>query len=324
MTTSIAVTATAAATDLARAPKSRETKSSSPASVPTQEAVSSSPDTDCNPPATRPPTVDRRFDTMVEKLRPPAVAILLPTVTFLIVLGAWLIVQQEFAPDLPSPAATFQHGVEMLSDPFYDYGPNDKGVGYQLLYSIGRVLMGFGIAVLVAIPIGILMGLSRTFDQAWQPLIQILRPVSPLAWLPIGLLLFKAVDPSAIFVIFITSIWPTLLNTAAGVRAIPQDYMNVARVLRLSRTELLFKVVLPAIRPYVITGMKLSLGIAWMVIVAAEMLTGGVGIGFYIWDEWNNLKVESIIVAILLIGLVGIAFDLIMTLIQNRFDYERK
>lgn len=324
MTTSIAVNATAAATDLARAPKSRETRSSSPASVPTQEAVSSSPDTDRNPSVTQPPTVDRRFDTMVEKLRPAAVAILLPTITFLIVLGAWLIVQQEVAPDLPSPAATFQHGVEMLSDPFYDYGPNDKGVGYQLLYSIGRVLMGFGIAVLVAIPIGILMGLSRTFDQAWQPLIQILRPVSPLAWLPIGLLLFKAVDPSAIFVIFITSIWPTLLNTAAGVRAIPQDYMNVARVLRLSRTELLFKVVLPAIRPYVITGMKLSLGIAWMVIVAAEMLTGGVGIGFYIWDEWNNLKVESIIVAILLIGLVGIAFDLIMTLIQNRFDYERK
>ena len=324
MTTSIAVTATAAATDLARAPKSRETRSSSPASVPTQEAVSSIPDTDRNPPVTQPPTVDRRFDTMVGKLRPAAVAILLPTITFLIVLGAWLIVQQEFAPDLPSPAVTFQHGVEMLSDPFYDYGPNDKGVGYQLLYSIGRVLMGFGIAVLVAIPIGILMGLSRTFDQAWQPLIQILRPVSPLAWLPIGLLLFKAVDPSAIFVIFITSIWPTLLNTAAGVRAIPQDYMNVARVLRLSRTELLFKVVLPAIRPYVITGMKLSLGIAWMVIVAAEMLTGGVGIGFYIWDEWNNLKVESIIVAILLIGLVGIAFDLIMTLIQNRFDYERK
>jgi nitrate/nitrite transport system permease protein len=268
--------------------------------------------------------VDRRFETMVEKLRPLTLAILLPTITFLIVLGAWLFVHQEIAPDFPSPAATFEHGVEMLSDPFYDHGPNDKGVGYQLLYSIGRVLMGFGIAVAVAIPIGILMGLSRTFDQSWQPLIQILRPVSPLAWLPIGLLLFKAVDPSAIFVIFITSIWPTLLNTAAGVRAIPQDYMNVARVLRLSRTELLFKVVLPAIRPYVITGMKLSLGIAWMVIVAAEMLTGGVGIGFYIWDEWNNLKVESIIVAILLIGLVGIVFDLIMTLIQNRFDYERK
>lgn len=245
----------------------------------------------------------------------------LPLLTFVILLAAWAIVQAHVAPELPSPAAAAERAIEIFADPFRDAGPNDKGIGWQLLYSLGRVAAGFGLAVLVAIPVGFLMGASKTFEAAWQPLIQILRPVSPLAWLPIGLLLFKAVNPSAIFVIFITCIWPTLLNTAAGARAIPQDYMNVARVLKLNPIEVATKILLPAARPYILAGMRLSLGIAWMVIVAAEMLTGGIGIGFYVWDEWNNLNVASIIVAIVVIGLVGIALEAFMNVLQRRLDH---
>ncbi len=244
----------------------------------------------------------------------------LPLLTFLVLLAAWAIVQAHVAPELPSPKAAAERALEIFADPFRDAGPNDKGIGWQLLYSLGRVAAGFGLAVLVAIPVGFLMGASRTFDTAWQPLVQILRPVSPLAWLPIGLLLFKAVNPSAIFVIFITCIWPTLLNTAAGVRAIPRDYMNVARVLKLNPIEVATKILLPAARPYILAGMRLSLGIAWMVIVAAEMLTGGIGIGFYVWDEWNNLNVASIIVAIVVIGLVGMALEGLMNAVQRRLD----
>jgi nitrate/nitrite transport system permease protein len=246
---------------------------------------------------------------------------ILPLFTFGLVIAAWMGVQVHIAPELPSPVAVAERAAVIFADPFRDAGPNDKGIGWQLLYSLGRVSAGFGLAVLVAIPVGFLMGMSKTFNTAWQPLIQILRPVSPLAWLPIGLLLFKAVDPSAIFVIFITCIWPTLLNTAAGVRAIPQDYLNVARVLKLGPLEVARKILLPAARPYILTGMRLSLGIAWMVIVAAEMLTGGIGIGFYVWDEWNNLNVASIIVAIVVIGLVGIALEAVMNVLQRRFDY---
>ncbi len=259
-----------------------------------------------------------------ERLRSAAVATVLPGLTFLVVLGVWSFLHRHVAPELPPPSATLQRAMEVFAEPFRDAGPNDKGIGWQVLYSLGRVMVGFGSAVLVAIPVGFIMGMSETFRRAWQPLIQILRPVSPLAWLPIGLLLFKAVNPSAVFVIFITCIWPTLLNTAAGVRAIPRDYMNVARVLRLGKWEIARKILLPATRPYIITGMRLSLSIAWMVIVAAEMLTGGIGIGFYVWDEWNNLNVNSIIIAIVVIGLVGIALEWVMTRVQRAFDHTRR
>lgn len=245
----------------------------------------------------------------------------LPAITFLVVLLAWHMVQSTVAPDFPTIGAAWDKAVEVFSEPFADYGPNDKGIGWQVLYSLGRVGAGFGLAVLVGLPAGFLIGASKTFERAWMPLIQILRPVSPLAWLPIGLLLFKAVDPSAIFVIFITSIWPIILNTAMGVRSIPADYTNVARVLNLNRFELVTRIFVPSTLPYILTGMQLSLSVAWMVIVAAEMLTGGIGIGFYIWDEWNNLSVPSIIVAILVIGLVGIALEAVMTMVRRRFDY---
>lgn len=272
------------------------------------------------PMAARPRPVDRR----AEQAAPFVRRVILPALTFLFVIGIWEALASNVAPELPRPSAAWDRAVELFADPFYDIGPNDKGIGWQVLYSLARVLGGFALAVLVGIPVGFLMGMSRSFHHAWQPLIQILRPVSPLAWLPIGLLLFKAVDPSAIFVIFITSIWPVIVNTAAGVQAIPQDYINVARVLRLRRFEIARKILLPATLPHIVTGMRLSLGIAWMVIVAAEMLTGGIGIGFFVWDEWNNLNVASITVAIGLIGIVGIVLESLMLTLQNRFDYNRR
>ncbi len=250
--------------------------------------------------------------------------VLLPLLTFAVIVAAWSYIHLHVSPEFPAPSETWEHAKEVLSDPFYENGPNDLGIGWQLLYSLARVGAGFGLAALVGIPLGFVMGMSQNTQRAFSPLIQILKPVSPLAWLPIGLLLFKAVDPSAIFVIFITCIWPMIINTATGVKAIPQDYMNVAAVLKLGRLELVRRVLFPATLPYVVTGMRLSLGIAWMVIVAAEMLTGGVGIGFWLWDEWNNLNVSSIIVAIGVIGGVGIVLDLMMGYMQYRLDYSKR
>lgn len=247
--------------------------------------------------------------------------LVLPALTFAAVLIAYSAIQQHVAHDLPALEAIWARARVMFADPFYVNGPNDQGIVWQVLYSLERVLAGFAIATIIGLPAGFLIGSSRVFETAWTPLIQILRPVSPLAWLPVGLLLFKAVNPSAIFVIFITSIWPIVLNTAAGVKAIPQDYLNVARVLSFNRVEMMRKIYLPATLPYVLTGMQLSLGTAWMVIVAAEMLTGGAGIGFFIWDEWNNLDMPSIFVAIFVIGAVGIALDGVMYQIRRHFDY---
>ena len=259
-----------------------------------------------------------------ERNRRVALRVLLPFFTFLMVLALWSFVQTKIAPELPTPSQTWEHAKEVLAHPFYSNGPNDLGIGWQLLYSLGRVGAGFGLAALVGIPLGFLMGMSVNIQRAITPLVQILRPVSPLAWLPIGLLVFKAVNPSAIFVIFITCIWPMILNTATGVKAIPQDYLNVASVLKLSKLELARRILFPATLPYVVTGMRLSLGVAWMVIVAAEMLTGGIGIGFWLWDEWNNLSVPSIIVAIAIIGITGIVLDGIMGLVQMRLDYTKR
>lgn len=250
--------------------------------------------------------------------------ILLPLLVFALVIGAWGYIHHHVAPEFPAPSETWEHAKTVLADPFYENGPNDMGVGWQLLYSLGRVAAGFGLAALVGVPLGFIMGMSDNMQKAMSPLIQILKPVSPLAWLPIGLLLFKAVDPSAIFVIFITCIWPMIINTMTGVKAIPQDYMNVAAVLKLGKLELIRRILFPASLPYVVTGMRLSLGIAWMVIVAAEMLTGGIGIGFWLWDEWNNLNVSSIILAIGIIGAVGIVLDLLMGALQNRMDYTKR
>lgn len=267
------------------------------------------------------PAHDDRFEVMADMFQRWIPVLALPLIAFGLLLGGWAWLQSTVSPDLPTPGQVWAEAVYLLSDPFYDYGPNDMGIGWQVMYSLGRVLAGFALAALVGIPLGLMMGASLSVRRAISPVVQLLRPVSPLAWLPLGLLVFQAVNPSAIFVIFITSIWPIVINTAAGVQAIPRDYTNVSQVLRLGRLEAARKILIPATMPYILTGMRLALGIAWMVIVAAEMLTGGVGIGFFIWDEWNNLNVASIIVSIFVIGMVGIALDGGVGLIKKRFDY---
>ena len=247
-----------------------------------------------------------------------------PLLEFLIALGIWEAISRTVAPLLPGPIQTFTKSWDLIRDPFFDKGPNDKGLGWQLLYSLGRVAVGFGLAASVGIPVGFLIGGVPAFYRAVNPLIQILRPISPLAWLPIGLATFKAANPAAYFVIFITAIWPIILNTAFGVQKIPADYISVARTLKLSPWKRFTKILLPATLPFTFTGLRISVGIAWLVIVAAEMLTGGVGIGFFVWDEWNNLSLEHIILAIFLIGLVGLILDAAITRFGRGYDYETR
>jgi len=199
-----------------------------------------------------------------------------------------------------------------LNQPFYDKGPNDKGVGIQLAYSLARVLTGYLIAVLVAIPVGFLIGMSPLMSRALDPFIQVLKPISPLAWMPLALYTIKDSSLSAIFVIFICSVWPMLINTAFGVSAVRKEWLNVARTLEVGPVRRAFTVILPAAAPTILTGMRISIGIAWLVIVAAEMLVGGTGIGYFVWNEWNNLSIVNVINAILLIGLVGMVLDQIL------------
>jgi nitrate/nitrite transport system permease protein len=222
---------------------------------------------------------------------------------------------------IPDPAAVWKAAVVIFSDPFYSKGPNDQGIGWNVLSSLRRVALGFGAAAAVGIPLGFLIGRFSVISGMAAPIIALLRPVSPLAWLPIGLLLFKAANPAAIWAIFICSLWPMIINTAVGVRQVPQDYLNVARVLNLSEWKIFTKILLPSALPFMITGVRLSIGVAWLVIVAAEMLTGGVGIGFWVWDEWNNLKVEHIIIAIFTIGIVGLILEQALVMVAKRFTY---
>ncbi len=222
---------------------------------------------------------------------------------------------------IPGPAAVVKEALVIFSDPFYRKGPNDQGIGWNVLNSLGRVGIGFGLAALVGIPLGFLIGRFRFLSDMAAPIIALLKPVSPLAWLPIGLLVFKAANPASIYVIFICSLWPMVVNTAAGVRQIPQDYLNVARVLNLSEWKVFTRILLPAVLPYMLTGVRLSIGVAWLVIVAAEMLTGGVGIGFWVWDEWNNLKVDHIIIAIFVIGMVGLMLEQALIFIARRVSH---
>ena len=228
----------------------------------------------------------------------------------------------QIVTNFPGPVKVWDSAVKLFSDPFYRKGPNDQGIGWNILASLQRVGLGFGLAALVGIPAGFMIGRFVTLDRMTSPIISILRPVSPLAWLPIGLMVFKAANPAAIWVIFICSIWPMIINTATGVQRIPQDYLNVARVLNLSEWKVFTKILFPAVLPYMLTGVKLSIGVAWLVIVAAEMLTGGVGIGFWLWDEWNNLVMEHIIVAIFTIGVVGLVLEQTLIWIAKRFQFD--
>lgn len=244
-----------------------------------------------------------------------------PAIGLLLLLAVWTLISHQ-SQGLPGPVSTFKAAMVLFSDPFYINGPNDQGIGWNILNSLQRVGLGFGMAALVGIPLGFMIGRFEFLSRMTSPIISLLRPVSPLAWLPIGLLVFKAANPAAIWVIFISAIWPMIINTAVGVSKVPQDYMNVAKVLNLSEWKIVTKILFPSVLPYMMTGIRLSIGVAWLVIVAAEMLTGGVGIGFWVWDEWNNLVVEHIIIAIFVVGLVGLLLEQGLILLAKRFSYE--
>jgi nitrate/nitrite transport system permease protein len=257
---------------------------------------------------------------------------LLSIVILLVFLGLWhagtmpetgkQVVNDEYAKlvgsaaatgqksSLPTPADVGRKLWEHLNDPFYDRGPNDKGIGIQLGYSIARVGLGYLLAALVAIPVGFLIGMSPMVYRALDPFIQVLKPISPLAWMPLALFTLKDSSVSAIFVIFICSVWPMLINTAFGVASVRREWLNVAKTLEVGPLRKAFRVILPAAAPTIMTGMRISIGIAWLVIVAAEMLVGGTGIGYFVWNEWNNLSIANIISGILAIGLVGMLLDL--------------
>jgi nitrate/nitrite transport system permease protein len=240
---------------------------------------------------------------------------------YAVLMGKSVSSEQRKVSGFPTPVQFSTLAFKQLSDPFYDRGPNEKGIGIQLAYSLGRVAVGYLIALLVAIPLGFAIGMSPLLYRALDPFIQVLKPISPLAWMPIALYTIKDSSISAIFVIFICSVWPMLINTAFGVAAVRKDWLNVARTLEVSPLRKAFMVVLPAAAPTIITGMRISMGIAWLVIVAAEMLIGGTGIGYFVWNEWNNLSLSNVIFAVLMIGVMGMLLDLLFATLQKKVTY---
>ena len=283
------------------------------APVATPQAAPARPGAASAATAARPPGVRRRIDW-----RALWMAVLPPVLGLGLLVGIWALLTQG-GGQFPTPKATFDAAVKLFADPFYRNGPNDVGIGWNVLNSLERVALGFGLAAAVGIPLGFAIGRVEFLNRMVSPLISLLKPVSPLAWLPIGLLVFKSANPAAIWTIFICSIWPMVVNTAVGVQRVPQDYLNVARVLNLSEWTVITRILLPAVLPYMLTGVRLSVGTAWLVIVAAEMLTGGVGIGFWVWDEWNNLNVQHIIIAIFVIGVVGLLLEQMLIAVAKRF-----
>ena len=245
--------------------------------------------------------------------------VFLPMVGAGCIVLLWAVASASFAESLPSPLKTWEISKPYILEPFEKRGELDQGILRFTWYSLIRVAKGYALAVALGTPIGLLLGMSKGFTNTFDPIIQVLRPVSPLAWLPLGLVLFQKPEPAGIFTIAMCSMWPTVMNTALGVRSIPQDYINVARVLKLSPWKTLVKVTIPAALPYMFTGFRLSLGIAWLVIVAAEMLTGAPGVGGFLWQEYNALIYEHIILCILTIGIVGFLLDRVMGLVERRF-----
>src|SRR6266545_2592806 len=258
-----------------------------------------------------PSTLRRQFSRLFD-------LVLLPMIGIGGVLVLWTILSATLAPSLPDPVKTWQASRLYILEPFAKRGELDQGILRFTWYSLVRVAKGYTLGLLIGTPLGLLLGLSAPFRKSFDPVIQILRPVSPLAWLPLGLVLFQKPDPAGLFTIAMCSMWPTVLNTALGVRSIPQDYINVGRVLRLSRTKMLFKVVIPSALPVMFTGFRLSLGLAWLVIVAAEMLTGSPGVGGFLWQEYNSLIYEHLILCIATIGLVGFLLDRMMNMVEAR------
>jgi nitrate/nitrite transport system permease protein len=244
----------------------------------------------------------QRLSSIGEKVLPP----LIMTAVLLII---WQLAFGAAGSALPSPMQVWTDANDLIVNPFFDFGSQDIGLGWRVLTSLQRVAIGFGFAAIVGILMGALVGQSVWAMRGLDPIFQVLRTIPPLAWLPISLAAFRDSNPSAIFVIFITSVWPVLINTAAGVRNIPQDYRNVAAVLRLNPIEYFFRIMVPAAAPYIFTGLRIGIGLSWLAIVAAEMLTGGVGIGFFIWDAWNSSRLSDIIVALFYIGFTGFALD---------------
>jgi nitrate/nitrite transport system permease protein len=242
--------------------------------------------------------------------------VLLPLAGFAGVIVLWWVIALFRHELMPTPPEALAKNWDYILNPFYRRGPGDLGIGWLLLASLRRVGLGFGLGAVVAIPLGFLIGMSRAALLALNPLIQIFRPVSPLVWLPIALAIFNAAEPSAVFVIFITSLWSTITNTALGVSSVSKDYIEVAQVLEMPRSRQILKIILPASLPYIFTGLRISLGIAWLVIVAVEMLTGGIGIGFFVWDEWNRLNLSSVFLAVVVIGLTGLVLDSALARLQ--------
>ena len=242
--------------------------------------------------------------------------VLLPLAGFVGVIALWWVIALFRHELMPTPPEALAKNWDYILNPFYRRGPGDLGIGWLLLASLRRVGLGFGLGAVVAIPLGFLIGMSRAALLALNPLIQIFRPVSPLVWLPIALAIFNAAEPSAVFVIFITSLWSTITNTALGVSSVSKDYLEVAQVLEMPRSRQILKIILPASLPYIFTGLRISLGIAWLVIVAVEMLTGGIGIGFFVWDEWNRLNLSSVFLAVVVIGLTGLVLDSALARLQ--------
>jgi nitrate/nitrite transport system permease protein len=240
----------------------------------------------------------------------------LPMLGFVGIIALWWIVALFRQEMMPTPAEALVENLDSILHPFYRRGPGDLGLGWLLLASLRRVSLGFLLGAIVAIPMGFLIGMSRNAWLLFNPIIQIFKPVSPLVWLPIALAIFNAAEPSAIFVVFITSLWPTIINTATGVANVPKEYIEVVAVLEMPKWKQLLKIVLPASLPYIFTGLRISLGIAWLVIVAVEMLTGGIGIGFFVWDEWNRLNVSSVFLAVFVIGLTGLILDYLLARLQ--------
>jgi nitrate/nitrite transport system permease protein len=243
--------------------------------------------------------------------------VFLPALGLLGIILLWWVVALLNRKLMPTPPEALIANLDYILNPFYQRGPGNLGIGWLLIASLRRVLIGFLLGAVVAIPLGFLIGMSKSAMLAFNPIIQIFKPVSPLAWLPIALAIFNLADPSAIFVIFITSLWPTIINTALGVSSVPKDYLDVARVLEMPRWRRITKIIWPASLPYIFTGLRISLGIAWLVIVAVEMLTGGIGIGFFVWDEWSRLNLSSVFLAVLVIGLTGLVLDYALGKIQE-------
>jgi nitrate/nitrite transport system permease protein len=249
---------------------------------------------------------------------------ILPVLGFLGIIVLWWIIALANHELMPTPPEALIANLDYILNPFYQRGPGNLGIGWLLIASLRRVLIGFLLGAVVAIPLGFLIGMSRPAMLALNPIIQIFKPVSPLAWLPIALAIFNLADPSAIFVIFITSLWPTIINTALGVSSIPKDYLDVARVLEMPRWRRITKIIWPASLPYIFTGLRISLGIAWLVIVAVEMLTGGIGIGFFVWDEWSRLNLSSVFLAVLVIGVTGLILDYAVGKIEELVTHRPK